>query len=112
MKFVRVFSSCDIINSWNITPVIGLTTTHAMVPSGGHLYMRETSCFSECCYSNMIFHKIFIVDDTTTTDDTAIADDAKTTDDTSIADNATTTDDTAIADDTTTTDDATAAYVT
>ncbi|KAI0208183.1 hypothetical protein LSAT2_007130 [Lamellibrachia satsuma] len=30
MKFVRVSPSCDIINSWNITPVTGLTTTHAI----------------------------------------------------------------------------------
>lgn len=57
MEFIRVTAArvteCrDIIGSWKITPVDGLMSAHAMVVIGRQLWMRETSCFKDCCFKD------------------------------------------------------------
>ena len=37
-------------------PILGTMRVHSVIPVGAELYTRDTSCFTDCCWSDATFH--------------------------------------------------------
>lgn len=62
MKMIRVTSKeveqmRKLVASWDVIPCNGIGSSHALVPVGEVIMMKETSCFQDCCYdAGGVFH--------------------------------------------------------